>query len=71
MLAVHINQPDTSTTCIFFTSHTESTHLLYVCAIFACLQVRQVLGYERDRVRFLLKAYLRARLEKVQHFAGK
>jgi hypothetical protein len=29
-----------------------------------------VLSYERDRVRFLLKAYLRARLEKVQQFAG-
>lgn len=35
------------------------------------LQVRQVLSYERDRVRFLLKAYLRARLEKVQRFAGR
>lgn len=35
------------------------------------MQVRQVLSYERDRVRFLLKAYLRARLEKVQRFAGK
>lgn len=34
------------------------------------LQVRQVLSYERDRIRFLLKAYLRARLEKVQRFAG-
>ena len=29
-----------------------------------------MLSYERDRVRFLLKAYLRARLEKVQRFAG-
>lgn len=29
-----------------------------------------MLGYERDRVRFLLKAYLRARLEKVQRLAG-
>lgn len=34
-------------------------------------QVRQLLSYERDRVRYLLKAYLRARLEKVQRFAGK
>lgn len=32
--------------------------------------VRQLLSYERDRVRYLLKAYLRARLEKVQRFAG-
>lgn len=40
-------------------------------ALPACMQVRQVLSYERDRVRFLLKAYLRARLEKVQRFAGK
>lgn len=32
--------------------------------------VRQVLSYERDRVRFLLKAYLRARLEKVEAYAG-
>jgi hypothetical protein len=32
--------------------------------------VRQVLSYERDRVRFLLKAYLRARLEKIEQFAG-
>ncbi|KAF6254114.1 hypothetical protein COO60DRAFT_1703476 [Scenedesmus sp. NREL 46B-D3] len=32
--------------------------------------VRQVLSYERDRVRFLLKAYLRARLEKIEQYAG-
>lgn len=32
--------------------------------------VRQVLSYERDRVRYLLKAYLRARLHKIQQFAG-
>jgi hypothetical protein len=32
--------------------------------------VRQVLSYEQDRVRFLLKAYLRARLEKIEQFAG-
>lgn len=32
--------------------------------------VRQVLSYERDRVRFLLKAYLRARLEKIEQSAG-
>ncbi|WIA41686.1 hypothetical protein OEZ86_009033 [Tetradesmus obliquus] len=32
--------------------------------------VRQVLSYEQDRVRFLLKAYLRARLEKIEQSAG-
>lgn len=32
--------------------------------------VRQVLAYERDRVRYLLKSYLRARLFKIQQFAG-
>lgn len=32
--------------------------------------VRQVLAYERDRVRYLLKSYLRARLDKIQEYAG-
>eukprot|EP00878_Enallax_costatus_P020524 GHUV01021701.1.p1 GENE.GHUV01021701.1~~GHUV01021701.1.p1 ORF type:complete len:129 (+),score=17.89 GHUV01021701.1:176-562(+) len=32
--------------------------------------VRQVLSYERDRVRYLLKSYLRARLQKIQQYAG-
>jgi hypothetical protein len=32
--------------------------------------VRQVLSYERDRVHFLLKSYLRARLEKIEQSAG-
>lgn len=41
-----------------------------VSCVRLCVQVRQVLSYERDRVRFLLKAYLRARLDKIQRFAG-
>lgn len=33
--------------------------------------VRQVLSYERDRVRYLLKSYLRARIQKIEQFAGR
>jgi len=32
--------------------------------------VHQLLDHERDRVRFLLKAYLRTRLHKIEQFAG-
>eukprot|EP00879_Flechtneria_rotunda_P033135 GHRR01036671.1.p2 GENE.GHRR01036671.1~~GHRR01036671.1.p2 ORF type:complete len:106 (+),score=15.81 GHRR01036671.1:1075-1392(+) len=32
--------------------------------------VRQILSHERDRVRYLLKAYLRARLDKIEKYAG-
>ncbi len=31
---------------------------------------RDLMGLDRDRMRYLLKAYLRTRLDKVEKFAG-